>query len=254
MKKSRTLFRTMKSGLIYKSRWGFIAGVALGMLAIVCNVVAQKGAMSSEPNWTDTFPVEEFSSTGANPYFILRPGHFLILEGTEDGKKIQLAISVLNKTETVDGIETRIVEAREKNVTDDKLIEVSRNYFAVGKKTNSIYYFGEDVNMYKDGQITSHKGSWQSGIRGARFGVFMPGIALVGSRYYQEVAPGIAMDRAENVSLTERVETAAGSFTNCLLVRESTPLEPALRDSKIYADGIGLVQDNKLKLVKYRNQ
>jgi hypothetical protein len=251
MKKSHALFQNTESCGIPRNRLGIMAGLALSLLAIVGNVGAQK---ATESNWTDTFPVEEFSSTGMNPYFILKPGYFLILEGAEDGKKVQLTITVLNETKTIDGVETRIVEEREKSIADDKLIEISRNYFAIGKKTNSVYYFGEEVDMYKNGQVASHEGSWQSGIKGARFGVAMPGIALVGSRYYQEVAPGIAMDRAEHVSMTERVESPAGSFKNCLRVRESTPLESSSKDFKIYADGVGLVEDNELKLIKYGNR
>lgn len=69
---------------------------------------------------------------------------------------------------------------------------------------------------------------------------------LLVSRYYQEVAPGIALDRAENVSSTALVEMPAGTFDNCLKVRATTPLEPSVNDYKYYAPGIGLVQSNKL--------
>ena len=44
----------------------------------------------------------------------------------------------------------------------------------------------------------------------------MPGLALLGARYYQELAPGIAMDRAEIVSLTETRQTLAGTFVQYL--------------------------------------
>ena len=86
--------------------------------------------------WTDTFPVEEFSSTGANPYFILEPGYTVVLTGRDDGKSAHLTITVLNETKTVDGVETRVVEERE--VLDGELVEVSRNYFAIGTRTNSV--------------------------------------------------------------------------------------------------------------------
>ena len=44
-------------------------------------------------------------------------------------------------------------------------------------------------------------------------GVAMPGLALLGARYYQEIAPGVAMDRAEIVSTSETKQTPAGNFT-----------------------------------------
>jgi hypothetical protein len=243
-------------------RSNLTAGILLCAAALASAVVYVSGSgfdeierhQATESDWTDAFPVEEFSSVGANPYFILKPGYFLILEGMDGGEKIRLTITVLDETRIVDGVETRVVEEREKSVADDSLIEVSRNYFAIGRRTNSVYYFGEDVDVYRNGRVVSHAGSWQAGIRGARFGVMMPGIVLLGSRYYQEIAPGVAMDRAEHISLKERVETPAGSFSNCLKVRESTPLEPTARDFKVYADGIGLLQDNDLRLIKYGNR
>jgi len=79
----------------------------------------------------------------------------------------------------------------------------------------------------------------------------MPGLPLVGAKHYQEIAPKVALDRAEILSVSETVKTPAGVFKNCLKVVETTPLEPRNKEYKYYAPGIGLVQDGKLKLVKY---
>jgi hypothetical protein len=157
--------------------------------------------------------------------------------------------TVLDETKMVDGVETRVLEERE--TKDGKLVEVSRNFYAISKKTSTVYYFGEEVDIYKDDKIVSHEGAWLSGVKGAKFGVMMPGLQLLRGRYHQEIAPGAAMDRAEIVSLSETVKTPAGEFKNCLKVEETTPLEPANIGYKYYAPGIGIVQDGKLKLVKY---
>jgi hypothetical protein len=114
-----------------------------------------------------------------------------------------------------------------------------------------VYYFGEDVDEYKDGKVVGHPGSWLSGVKGARFGLMMPGLPLVKARYYQELAPGAAMDRAEILSVSETVKTPAGVFKNCLKTLETTPLEPDTREHKLYAPGIGLIQDGALQLVRY---
>jgi hypothetical protein len=79
----------------------------------------------------------------------------------------------------------------------------------------------------------------------------MPGYPLVGSRYYQEIAPGVAEDRAEHLSVAEEIAVEAGSFENCLLVEETSPLEPGEESIKVYAPGVGLVQDDALYLVAY---
>ena len=197
--------------------------------------------------WTDDFSSEkaDLVSTGRNPYFILEPGFQRVLEGGNE----RFVNTVFNETKMVDGVETRVVEERE--TKNDKVVEVSLNYYAISKRTNSVYYFGEHVDMYKDGKITSHEGSWLSGEKKARFGLMMPGLPLVGAKYQQEVAPGDAMDRAEIVSVSESVKTPAGEFKNCLKIKETTPMEPGNVGYKYYAPGIGLVQDGNCKLVSY---
>jgi hypothetical protein len=161
-------------------------------------------------------------------------GYFLVLEKGDT----QVTVTVLDETKTVDGVECRVVE--EKEVKGGKVIEKARNYFAISKRTNSVFYFGEDVG-----------GAWLSGEKGARFGLMMPGTMLLKAKFYQEIAPGVAMDRAEVVSVTETVKTPAGTFKNCVKMEETTPLEPNVKEYKYYAAGIGLVQEGDLVLVKH---
>lgn len=211
---------------------------------------APKPAAPAQDKFTDVFPEDkaDLASTGTNPYFVLEAGYVLTFEGKEDGKDIKLVITVLDETKKIDGVETRIVEERE--TENGEPAEISRNYFVISKKTNSVYYFGEDVDIYKNGKVVAHEGSWHSGEKGARYGMMMPGIPLIGARFHQEVAPEIAMDRAEIQSLTEKLEAPAGKFENVLKIEETTPLEKD-KAYKYYAKGVGLVQDGVLKLVKY---
>ena len=197
--------------------------------------------------WTTTFDVEpgELVSSGRNPYFVLDPGYQLTLE---DGKD-RLVITVLNATRTVAGVETRIVEEGE--ASGAETVEVSRNFFAISTRTNSVFYFGEEVDEYKNGKIASHGGAWQAGVGGAQFGLMMPGQPLIKARYYQEIAPKVAMDRAEVLSLSVTLKTPAGEFSNVLKTEETSPLEPLVKEAKYYARGIGIIQDGSMKLVKY---
>jgi hypothetical protein len=149
----------------------------------------------------------------------------------------------------VDGIESRIVEERE--LEDGDLIEVWRNYLAVCKETNDIFYFGEDVDMYEEGELVSHEGAWLVGENNATAGLLFAANPQVGMKYYQEIAPGVAEDRAEIVSLDETVATPAGEFDDILKVEETTPLEPGLTEFKFYAPGIGMVQEKTIQLVEY---
>jgi hypothetical protein len=195
-------------------------------------------------DWRRTFPVDKatLSDTGRNTYLILEPGYRLFYQHGQD----TLTVTVLDE-KVVDGVKTRVVEERETN--EGQLTEVSRNYFAVDRVTGDIYYFGEDVDTYRNGKVTGHEGAWLAGVNGARFGLMMPGRPVVADRYFQELAPKVAMDRAEIVSLSEEVNVPAGTFKNCLRTHESSALEAGAED-KWYAPGVGLVKDADFVLVR----
>jgi hypothetical protein len=182
-----------------------------------------------------------FASMGENSYFILRPGFHAILEGEEDGEILQLIMTVLDETKIVDGVETRVVEEKESKAGN--LVEVSRNYFAICKPSNNAIYFGEDVDIYEDGKIVSHEGAWLAGQNGAKAGMIMPGRVEVGLKYYQEIAPGVAEDRAEIVSVNEVLATSVGNFEQVLKTEETNPLKPDEKEYKFYVPRIGLIQE-----------
>ena len=207
-------------------------------------------AAAAEPAFADTFAEAQggWTSVGRNPYFVLEPGWQLVLEGEEDGETARLTITVLDQTRTVTGVETRVVEEREEE--DGELVEVSRNYMAISSLTGALGYFGEEVDIYEDGRVVKHDGAWLAGEDGARFGLLLPGSPRVGARFYQEVAPGAALDRAEITGLFETLVTPAGRFERCLQVRESSALERG-SEVKLHAPGIGLVQEEHLRLVRY---
>jgi hypothetical protein len=147
----------------------------------------------------------------------------------------------------VDGVTTGVLEEREEK--DGQLIEVSRNYFATDPNTGAVYYFGEDVDNYKDGKLVNHDSAWLAGEKGARFGLMMPGKPKKGDKYYQEIAPKVAMDRVEVVSVDETVKTPAGTFEHCVHLRETTPLE-AGTSHEYYAPGVGMIKDDEFELAE----
>lgn len=221
--------------------------LATVLVAAACLSAAAQRNQPNDQSWTRDFPVEqdELIATGRNPYFILEPGYVSVFEAGGE----RLVVTVLGTTRKIDGVETRVVEERE--TKGGQTVEVSRNFYAISRRTNCVFYFGEEVDIYKGGKVVAHEGAWLSGADGARFGLMMPGMPLLGARYYQEVAPRVALDRAEIVSLSEPVKTPAGEFRDALKVAETNPLEPGAREYKYYARGVGLIQDGSLKLVKH---
>jgi hypothetical protein len=220
----------------------------------------EETAWAAAPQYTTQFDLDEctFSSTGRNAHFSIRPGDKLVLEGEDDGELVRVQITVLNQTKKItfadaEGesltVYARVVEEREwKN---GALVEVSRNFHARCEQTDDVFYFGEEVDIYEDGVIVSHDGAWLAGTNGALPGLIMPGRFLLGSRYFQEIATDVALDRAEHVKMGLTVQTPAGTFEDCVEVLETTPLEPGATSVKRYCPEIGLVMDGAAKLVDF---
>ena len=213
-----------------------------------------------------------FEDKGINPFFILKPGYQLVLESEEEkSEETVLCDTKLIKFDDRTII-TRVVE--ERAYEDDVLIEISRNYFAICKKTNAVYYFGEDSrdcdledtggfntndeSKCADGSTPDPAGSWEAGVDGARPGLIMPGTPLMGAKYFQEIAPPNAVDRGEIVAMgldwpEELDEGEEPEFTGCIKTLDTNPAKEECGDDdvKIYCPGVGLVQDQDLELVSY---
>ncbi len=233
-------------------------------ICFVFGALTSAGVFAKDRQFTDEFPIGEctFQTTGGNAYFILTPGRELhysnqsCVDEGECSELEELVITVTGETRAITlpingvptTVTTRIVEERE--TADGDLVEISRNFFAECAGTGDVYYFGEEVDIYTDGKITSHEGAWLAGTNGALPGIIMPGGAfLLGSRYFQEVAPGVAQDRAEHVAMGLELSLPIGDLDRCVQVVETTPLEKKSVSEKFYCAGVGLVIDGDLELV-----
>jgi hypothetical protein len=226
-------------------------------------VFVSSAVAAADDGFAKKFPVSscEFTSWGGNAYFPLIPGQQLyysnatcVAAGKCDGLN-ELWITTERQTKPISipaGKDDRIVNARivqERETEDGKLVEISRNYFANCLGSRDVYYFGEDVDIYANGKIVSHDGAWLAGKHGAQPGIVMPQDGfIVGSRYYQELAPDVALDRAEHKRVAFSMQVPAGNFDNCLQVEETTLLEPDDIGHKTYCRGVGLVKDDDLEL------
>ena len=231
----------------------FAPGAAMLWAALLLLSPATAGA--HDPDYTADLDRDRctFTTVGTHPYFPLWPGYSLVLEGEEEDEgevlEIEAILTVLPETEVVDGVRTRVFEERESE--DGELVEISRNFLALCRETGDLWYFGEDVDDIEDGEVVGHEGAWRAGVDGAEAGILQPGSPLVGARFFQEQAPGIALDRAEVLSLGGELTVPAGTFTGVLEVLDTDALEPEEEgDLKVYAPGVGLIADEDLELVE----
>jgi hypothetical protein len=198
-----------------------------------------------------------FSVAIDNPYSPMPVGREWVYLGKEQGQTLGLRITVLDETETFHfgrvKVITRVVEEVEWEDTNangvadpGELLEVSRNYFAQTDE-GTVCYFGEAVDIYEDGDIVSHEGAWRADTKDNAPGILMPAAPEPGMSFQQEVAPGVAEDQATIVrSGTDTLYD--GTVVETITVRDFNPLDGS-RGTKVYALGIGLIQDAAFELV-----
>jgi hypothetical protein len=223
-----------------------------GSLVIAIGMVAGCGRFQGYENLSGTESCDPraggFSLEIDNEFFPLPVGHRVTLEGEEGSAHLVVRITSLDETETVAGVETRVVEEFESK--DGNVVEISRNFFAQAAD-GTVCYFGEDVDIYDGaGNVTSHSGEWRAGEDENLPGVFMPPSLEVGQAFRQEIAPGIAEDQSKVIALGVRMEVPAGIFEDTATLRDGSPLDGGTGE-KVYARGIGLIVDGPARLTKY---
>lgn len=187
-----------------------------------------------------------------NPYFPLREGFTYRYAGkvlNDAGRFVPSPdrMRVVHVHKRVDGIQALVVHD---NVFLDGLLEEStQDYYAQDVRGN-VWYMGEletDFVRDKNGKVVkvTHPDSWQGGIHGARPGFIMLAHPRVGADYFQEHAPGVALDSAK-VTALDRTLTAHGKvYHHVVLTKEFSSLEPTILDFKWYAPGIGMVLERE---------
>ena len=123
---------------------------------------------------------------------------------------------------------------------NDKLIEDTQDWYAQDKDGN-VWYFGEAVGNYVDGKLQNHSGSWEAGVNGAVPGIAMPAAPKIGHTYYQELAKSVAEDMGTIIATGVKVTVPAGSYDDCIQVRDWSRIERTANEFKYYCVGAGFV-------------
>jgi len=225
-------------------------GAANAVWAAECPIPANE--FKPDPTTTSEFLTNRchFASTGWNPFFILQPGYQIRMESDEEVD----VMTVTDKTKTIDGVEVRVVLDLGYAKEGKKLVlqEKTQDYYAVCRPNNSVFYFGEDTDVFEDGEVVEHTG-WHAGQHGARPGIILPGTVLVGGKYYEEVAPqDEALDKAKITSVKRGCEAGDFSFPKriCVTTDNTSDCE-AGTEKKAYVAGIGPVIDEDLEIVSF---
>ena len=178
-----------------------------------------------------------------NPYLPLATLKQDIIEGTEGGKQTRVERTVMPKkhrTFTIGNEEVESLVVEDRAYENGKLAEVALDYFAQDDN-GTVYYLGEDVDEYTDGKVTSHEGSWLFGRDTQIPGIIFPAHPKVGAKFKSEDVSKEINEADEIVSVSETVTVPAGTFHDCVKVKES--LGDGTIEYKYYAKGVGVVRE-----------
>jgi hypothetical protein len=212
----------------------------VGSLAMIGSLFVS-GVAAQEDNAVP----DNLSPTVDNPYFPLAPGTSRRYEGQEvnpdTGEAVDLRVRehVSPMPDEIAGAPVTTLAVQE--YENGQLTESTSDYHAQGPD-GTVYYLGEDVNTYEDGQLASHEGSWMAGEGANQAGEFMPAEPRVGDRFAQEQAPGVAQDISTVVAIDLALETPVGTFSDCLKTQDLNPLDQSI-EYKYYCPGVGLVRE-----------
>ena len=186
-----------------------------------------------------------------NPWFPLRPGTTYVYEGERDGQPSRELFTATRLTKTIQGVRCTVVHDR--LYLRGRLRERTTDWYAQDRR-GAVWYFGEQTSeLDARGRVASTEGTWQSGVDGAKAGIYMPAQPRVGQSFRQELYAGHAEDHFRVLSLDASVSVPYISSRHALLTKEWTPLQPGVVDHKLYVRGVGTVKEETVKGGAERN-
>jgi hypothetical protein len=224
-----------------------------GLCAGFCSVALLATLVVTGAAAQGTIDKSKYSTKIDNPFVALSPVPLTVLKGRDSGKKTRSVNRLRKRAAVVDGVRVAVLDNKE--YENGKRIEHTLDYFAQ-RPDGSVWYFGERVWNYENGKV-NHEGQWLAGRHNAKPGLYMPAEPKVGDVFDQERAPGVAEDRTTVLKAGLARKTHAGSFGNCIWVKDYSPIDK-LNEFKYYCAGVGLVHEDEphahLDLVRYKKR
>ncbi len=201
--------------------------------------IAAGAALPQASDAVDLGPAA-FTTEITNRFWPMAPGtRWTYREIDEEGNEVVVVVTVSSETrEIANGVTAVIV--RDTVTADGELIEDTFDWYAQDADGN-VWYLGEDTAEFEGGEVTTTEGSWEAGVDGALPGVIVPADPVDGMRYRQEYYAGEAEDNGEVLSTEEQVEVPHGHFTEVLMTKDTSTIQPEVLEYKLYAPDIGPV-------------
>ena len=166
-----------------------------------------------------------------------------ILEGSEDGQKVRIERTIFpdkHKSFQIEGQKVDALVMEDREFRNGALEEVTLDYFAQDDEGN-VYYLGEDVDEYENGKVKGHEGAWLLGKDTKNPGVIITALPKVGDKFKSEDVNKQIHEDDEVMSVSETVSVPAGTYENCVKLKETLATGEA--EFKFYAPGVGVVRE-----------
>jgi hypothetical protein len=179
-----------------------------------------------------------------NRWFPLKPGTQFVYDGSAivDGtrERHRVVFTVTDLTKVVHGVRNLVVWDRD--YSQGELVEAELALFAQDDDGN-VWHLGQYPEEYEDGKLADAP-AWIAGMEGAKPGIAMRAAPRLGtSDYSQGLGPAVDWrDRAKVRKVGQRTCVSTDCYDDVLVMEEWDQAEPAARQLKYYAPGVGNVR------------
>lgn len=174
-----------------------------------------------------------------NRYLPLTPGSRWVYQGEVDGERERIELEVTTERKTILGISA--VGVRDTNYVNDERTASTTDWYAQDRGGN-VWYLGENTQTFENGAPAGTEG-WEAGIDGAQPGIFMPAHPTIGTAYRQAFRRGQVEDSAEVLRTGVAHTTGLASYTDVIVIRGWSRLDPEIIEEKYYAPGVGKIYE-----------
>lgn len=222
--------------------------------AEVCNVLGEApyDPVIDPQTFVDFKTIVEGKTTFVpNEYFPLIPGTTRIYRVTDSGGDPieEIKVEILREFKEILGVNCIVVRDRVWEFDENgekQIIEDTIDWYAQDLAGN-VWYFGEIVQDFTDGELVSIDGSFKAGRDFDKAGFIMLAVSKAGDLYRQEFSLGNAEDMGEVLGYVKSLKVGSEIYTNVLKINAFNPLSPGSFEHKYYAPGVGAVLEENVQ-------
>lgn len=176
-------------------------------------------------------------------FFPLDAGTAWLYVGTKDGRWHEERVRVGSELVWIEG--RRCTPRIQEVFIDGQLDHVTTEWFALDVAGN-VWKCGEETRGVGDAPERAEPERWLAGVDGARAWLFLPAHPQVGDELVGD-GTDHAIERRTVLALGVTERTPAGTFGDCVAVRETEDDDLEDQDLVLYAPGIGKVSETHVQ-------